>query len=37
MDEDATTNWAKWHLVEVEGTLEKFPCTDPLVESCLVE
>jgi hypothetical protein len=28
MDEDATTNWAEQHLIEVEGTLEKFPCTD---------
>jgi hypothetical protein len=37
MDEDATTNWTKWSLVEVEGTLEKFPCTNPMIEHGLME
>jgi hypothetical protein len=37
MDEDATTNWTKWSLVEVEGTLEIFPCTNPWVEHGLRE
>jgi hypothetical protein len=37
MDEDATTNWTKWHLVEVKGPLEKFPCTNPWIESGLAE
>jgi hypothetical protein len=37
MDEDATTNWTKWFLVEVKGTLEKFPCANPLIECGLTE
>ncbi len=37
MNEDATTNWAKQRLVEVEGTLEKIPRTDSWVKQCLVE
>jgi hypothetical protein len=37
MDEDATTNRTKWHLVEVEGPLEKFPHTNPWIEYGLTE
>jgi hypothetical protein len=37
MDEDATTKWAEQYLVEVKGTLEKFPCTDHWVKQRLVE
>ncbi len=37
MDEDATTNQIKRCLVEVEGPLEKFPCTNPWIESGLME
>ncbi len=37
MDEDATTNQTKRCLVEVKGPLEKFPCTNPLIESGLTE
>ncbi len=37
MDEDVTTNQTKWRLVEVEGSLEKFPCTNPCIESGLTE
>ena len=37
MDEDATTNRTKWSLVEVKGTLEKFPHTNPWVESGLTK
>jgi hypothetical protein len=37
MDEDTTTNWTKWHLVEVKGPLEKFPRTNPWIESGLME
>jgi hypothetical protein len=37
MDEDATTNQTKWHLVKVEGPLEKFPCTNPWIEHGLTE
>ena len=37
MDEDVTTNRTKWSLVEVEGTLEKFPCTNPWIEHGLPE
>jgi hypothetical protein len=37
MDEDATTNWAKRNLVEVEGILEKFPCIDFWVKQRLAE
>jgi hypothetical protein len=37
MDEDATTNQTKWSLVEVEGTLEKFPRTNPWIEHGLME
>jgi hypothetical protein len=37
VDEDATTNWTKWCLVEVEGTLEKFPCANPWIEHGLTE
>ncbi len=37
MDEDATTNRTKWSLVEVKGTLEKFPHTNPWIEHGLTE
>jgi hypothetical protein len=37
MDEDATTNQTKWHLVEVKGPLEKFPCTYPWSECGLTD
>ncbi len=37
MDEDATTNRTKWHLVQVEGSLEKFPCNNLWIESGLTE
>ena len=37
MDEDVTTNQTKWRLVEVKGSLEKFPCTNPCIESGLTE
>jgi hypothetical protein len=37
MDEDATTNQIKRHFVEVKGTLEKFPCTNPWIEHGLPE
>ncbi len=37
MDEDVTTNRTKWCLVEVEEPLEKFPCTNPWIESGLTE
>jgi hypothetical protein len=37
MDKDATTNWTKWRLVEVERPLEKFPHTNPWIESGLME
>jgi hypothetical protein len=36
-DEDATTNRTKCCLVEVEGTLDKFPCTNPWIKSGLTE
>ncbi len=32
MDEDGTTNWTKQSFVKVEGSLEKFPRTDPWIE-----
>jgi hypothetical protein len=37
MDEDKTTNWTKWSLVEVEGTLKKIPPTNPWIEHGLTE
>jgi hypothetical protein len=37
MDKDVTTNWAKRCLVEVKGTLEKIPRTDPWVKQCLAK
>ncbi len=37
MDEDTTTNQTKWSLVEVKGTLEKFPPTNPWIERGLTE
>ncbi len=37
MDEDATTDWTKRRLVEVKVPLEKFPCTNPWIESGLTE
>ncbi len=37
MDEDVTTNRTKLCLVEVEGPLEKFPCTNPWIECGLTE
>jgi hypothetical protein len=37
MDEDATTNWTKWCLVEVKGPLEKFPRANPWIEQGLQE
>jgi hypothetical protein len=37
MDEDVTINRTKWHLIEVEGVLEKFPRTNPWIESVLME
>jgi hypothetical protein len=37
LDEDPTTNWPKWRLIEIEGPLKKFPCTDPRVESGMSE
>ena len=32
MNENTTTNWSKWSLVEVKGTLEVLPSADPRVE-----
>ncbi len=37
MDDNTTTNQTKWHLVEDEGPLEKFPCTNPWIESGLMK
>jgi hypothetical protein len=37
MDKDATTNQTEWHLVDVEGPLEKFPCINPWIECGLAE
>jgi hypothetical protein len=37
MDEDATTNWTKWRLVEVKGPLEKLPHTNPWIENGLMQ
>jgi hypothetical protein len=37
MDEDATTKRAKWSLVKVKGTLEKFPHANPWIEHGLTE
>ncbi len=37
MDEDATTNRTKWHLVEVKGPLEKSPHTNSWIEHDLME
>ncbi len=37
MDEDTTTNQTKWHLVELKGSLETFPSTNPWIESGLME
>jgi hypothetical protein len=37
MYEDVTTNWPKWHLVEVKGTLKQLPSTDLRVEHGLPE
>jgi hypothetical protein len=37
MDKDATAYWPKWQLVEVKGPLKELPCTDPRVESGLLE
>ncbi len=37
MDENVTTNRTKWRPVEVEAPLEKFPHTNPLIESGLME
>jgi hypothetical protein len=37
IDEGTTTNWPKWHLVEAEEPLKKFPRTDLRVESGLSE
>ena len=37
MDEEVITNRAKRRLVEVKGALEKFPCTNPWIESGLTE
>ena len=32
VDENPTSNWAKWRLVEIKWPLKVFPCTDPRVE-----
>jgi hypothetical protein len=37
MDEDGTTNLTRRCLVEVEEPMEKFPCTNPWIESGLME
>jgi hypothetical protein len=37
MDEDSITNQTKWCLVEVEGPLEKFICTNPWIKLGLTE
>jgi hypothetical protein len=37
MDEDSTTNQTKWCLVEVKGSLEKFPRANPWIERGLME
>jgi hypothetical protein len=37
MDEDPTTNWTQWHLVEIERPLKEFPSTDPRVQSALTK
>jgi hypothetical protein len=35
MDEDPTTNWTKWRLVEIERPLKEFPSTDSGIQSGL--
>ena len=35
MNKNTTTNWSKWSLVEVKGTLEVFPGRDLRVEGRL--
>ena len=37
MDEDATTNWTKWCLVEVKRAMEEFPCGDSWIKRRLAE
>ena len=37
VDENPTSNWAKWHLVEIKWPLKEFPCTDPRVERGLAQ
>jgi hypothetical protein len=37
MDEDATTNWTKWCLVEVKAPFEKFPHANHWIEHGLPE
>ena len=37
MDEDATTNQTKWHLVKAEGPLKKISCANPWIEHGLME
>jgi hypothetical protein len=37
VDEDRTTNWPWWRLVEVKWPLKKIPCSDLRVESGLLE
>jgi hypothetical protein len=37
MDEDAIINLAKLCLVEVKGTLEELPCTDPWIEQSMLK
>jgi hypothetical protein len=37
MDEDMTTNWIKWLLVQVKEPLEKIPRTNLWIESGLTE
>ncbi len=35
MDEDPTTNWTQWHLVDIERPLKEFPSTDLRIQGGL--
>jgi len=35
VDEDPTTNWTQWHLVEIKRPLKEFPSTDLRIQSGL--
>ncbi len=37
MDENPTTNWTQWCLVEIKGPLKELPCTDPRVDRGLMQ